>query len=124
MREGAHIARALHIVLTTERINAHAIAADIAGRHRKVCHRHHGGGALAMLGYAQAVIDCGIAALGEEASGFANFISRHAGEGFHGFWRVALFSHKTRPDLKVLQIAPLAHKGFVHKAFGDNDMGE
>ena len=66
MREGAHVAGALHIVLSTERIHAHAVAADIAGGHGEVRHAHDHGGALAVLGDAEAIVDGAIAAGGIE----------------------------------------------------------
>ncbi len=47
MREGTHVAGALHIVLATERIDADAIAPDIAGAHGEIGHGHHHGRALA-----------------------------------------------------------------------------
>ena len=38
MRERAHVAGALHIVLAAQRIDADAVAADIAGRHGEIGH--------------------------------------------------------------------------------------
>ena len=39
--EGAHVARALHVVLSAQRVDAHAVVADVAGGHREVGHAHH-----------------------------------------------------------------------------------
>ena len=39
VREGAHVAGALHVVLAAQRVDADAVAADVAGRHRQVGHR-------------------------------------------------------------------------------------
>ncbi len=61
VREGTHVAGTLHIVLTAQRVHAHARTADIAGRHGKVRHAHDHRRALAVLGDAQAVIDRRIA---------------------------------------------------------------
>jgi hypothetical protein len=85
MREGAHVAGALHIVLSTERIHAHAVAADVAGGHGEVRHAHDHGGALAVLGDAEAVVDGAIAAGGIEPRRGADFGSGNAGHGFERF---------------------------------------
>ena len=61
VRERAHVAGALHVVLPAQRVHAHALAADVAGRHGEVGHSHHHGGALAVLGDAESVIDGGVA---------------------------------------------------------------
>ncbi len=62
MRERAHVAGALHVVLAAQRIHADTGPADIAGRHREIGDRHHGGRALAVLGDAETVIDRRVAA--------------------------------------------------------------
>ena len=43
MRERTHVAGALHIILSTERIDAHPVAPDIAGEHGEVGHADHHG---------------------------------------------------------------------------------
>ena len=65
VRKRAHVAGTLHVVLPAQRVHADAGPADIAGRHREVRDRDHGGRALAVLGDAKAVIDRAIAAGGE-----------------------------------------------------------
>ena len=40
VRERAHVAGALHVVLSAQRIHAHALAAEVAGRHREVRDAH------------------------------------------------------------------------------------
>ena len=62
MRERAHVAGALHVVLSAQRVHADAGPADVAGRHGEVGDRHDGGRALAVLGDAEAVIDRAVAA--------------------------------------------------------------
>jgi hypothetical protein len=57
VRERAHVAGALHVVLSTQRVDADALAADVAGGHREVGHAHHHRGALAVLGDAEAVVN-------------------------------------------------------------------
>jgi hypothetical protein len=82
VREAPHVAGALDIVLAPERVHAHALATDIAGRHRKVGDRHHGRRALAVLGYAEAVIDRAIAAGRVEPRGGAQVGGGNAGQEF------------------------------------------
>ena len=41
VRERAHVARALHVVLAAQRVDADAVAADVAGGHRQVGQAHH-----------------------------------------------------------------------------------
>jgi hypothetical protein len=79
VRERAHIAGALHVVLAAQRVDAHALAPDVAGGHGQVGDGHHRGRALAVLGHAQAVVDSGIAAGGVKAGGSPQLLRRHAG---------------------------------------------
>ena len=43
VREGAHVACSLHVVLPAQRVDTHAIAAQIASGHCQVGHAHHHG---------------------------------------------------------------------------------
>ena len=86
MREGAHVAGALHVVLAAERVDADPAPTDVAGRHREVCHGHDHGRALAVLGDAEAVVDggirCGGVGLGsstDEICGYAGLLSEVLG---------------------------------------------
>ena len=79
VRERAHVAGALHVILAAQRVHADAGAADIAGRHREVGDRDHRGRALAVLGDAEAVIDRAVAAGGELPCGFAQVLRIDAG---------------------------------------------
>ena len=79
VRERAHVAGALHVVLAAQRVHADARPADIAGRHGEVGDGHHGGRALAVLGDAEAVVDRAIAAGGVEPRRAADRLGRHAG---------------------------------------------
>ena len=67
--ERAHVARALHVVLAPQRVDAYAITADVARRHCQVRHAHDHRRALAVLGNAEAVVDRGVAAGGVQAGG-------------------------------------------------------
>ena len=62
VRERAHVAGPLHVVLAAQRVHPDALPADIAGRHGEIGDRHHRGRALRVLGDAEAVIDRGVSA--------------------------------------------------------------
>ena len=122
VRERAHVAGALHVVLAAQRVHADAGTADIAGRHREVGDRDHRGRALAVLGDAEAVIDRAIAAGGEQPRGFAQLLRIDAGHDRGRFRAVLRQRDEGGPFLELAPVAALAHEGFVDEAFGDDDM--
>ena len=122
VRERAHVAGALHVILAAQRVHADAGAADIAGRHREVGDRDHRGRALAVLGDAEPVIDRAIAAGGELPRGFAQVFRIDAGHDGGRFRAVLRQRHEGGPFLELAPVAALAHEGFVHQALGDDDM--
>ena len=124
MRERAHVAGALNVVLAAQRVHADAGTADIAGRHREVGDRDHGGRALAVFGDAEAVIDRAIAAGREQPRGGAQLLRIDAGHDRGGFRAVLRQGDEGRPILELAPVAALAHEGFVDQAFGDDDMGQ
>ena len=71
----------MHVVLSAQRIDADAAAADVAGGHGQVGDGHDRGRTLRVFGDAEAVIDRRIAAGREQARGAADLIGRHAGFG-------------------------------------------
>ena len=90
VREGPHVAGALHVVLAAQRVHAHARAADVAGQHGKVGDADDGGRALAVFGDAQTVVDRAPLPPGHKAGLRREFLGRRdAGEGFHPLGRVA-----------------------------------
>ena len=122
VRERAHVAGALHVVLAAQRIHADARPADIAGRHGEIGDRHHRGRALAVLGDAEAVIDRAVAAGGIEPRRAADRFRRHAGNLRHFFRAVARLGNERGPIAELVPVAALAHELFVDQAFGDDDM--
>ena len=118
VREGAHVAGALDIVLAAQRVHADALAAEIAGRHGEVGDRHHRGRALAVLGDAEAVIDRAVAAGGVEARGAAQVGGRHAGRRLQRLGRVPRVGDELGPVLELVEVAALAHEVLVDQAFG------
>ena len=124
MREGAHVARALHVVLSAQRVHADALAPDIAGGHGEIGDGDHRGRALAVLGDAKPVIDGAIAAGGIEARRAADQLRRDAGDLLHLLRAVARLRHEGRPVLELVPIAAFAHECLVHQPLGHDDMGE
>ena len=124
VRERAHVARALHVVLPAQRVHADTRPPDIAGRHGEVGDGDHRGRALAVLGDAEAVIDRAVAAGGIEARRGPDGLGRNAGDLRHRLGAVARLGHEGGPVLELVPIAALAHEGFVDQAFGHDHMGE
>ena len=120
VRERAHVAGALDVVLAAQRVHAGAELADVAGRHGDVGHAHHHGRALAVLGDAEAVVDAGVAAGGVEPGGGAEFRRIDAGVLRLGLRRVALVGDEAGPGLELGEIAALAHIGLVDQPLGDD----
>ncbi len=84
VRERAHVAGALYVVLPAQRIEAAAGKTEIAGRHREIGHAHDHVRALAVLGDAEPIIDGAIFLLAVQARGIANDLGGHAGDPSHG----------------------------------------
>jgi hypothetical protein len=122
VRERAHVAGALNIVLAAQRVHADAGPADIAGCHREVGDGDHGGRALAVLGDAKAVIDRAIAAGSEQPRRLAQRLRIDAGHDCRGFRAVLRQRHEGRPFLELAPVATLAHEGFIDQALGDDDV--
>ena len=121
VRERAHVAGALHIVLAAQRVHADAGPADIAGRHRQVGDRHHRGRALAVFGDAEPVIDRAIAAGGIKP--------RRARGWFAAGTPVSLATSsgllrgcgdELGPVQEFVPVAALADECLVDQAFGDD----
>ncbi len=122
MREGAHVAGALDVVLAAQRIDPDALAAQITGCHRQVRHPQHHGAALAVLGNAEPIINHCIAAGCVQARGAADVVSWHADYFGHRLGRVMRLRDEILPQLEVGQFAALAHELFVNQSFGHHHM--
>ena len=123
VRERAHVAGALHVVLAAQRVHADAGAADIAGRHGEVGDRHDGGRALAVLGDAEAVIDRAIAAAWRRAGrrrGSVRPARRTASRSLPGCVRGS--ATKAAQSWNSDQSQRSRMKALVEQAFGDDDM--
>ena len=124
MRERAHVAGALHVVLTAQRVHANAFAADVSGRHSEVGDRHDRGRALAVLGDAKPVIDRAIAAGGEKTRGRAQLLRIDAARLRRRLGRMTRIGDEARPGLEIREVAAIADERLVHEALGDDDMGQ
>ncbi len=120
VRERAHVAGALDVVLAAQRIHADARPAEIARHHGEVGDRHDRRGALAVLGDAQAVVDRGVAAGGVEARGAADRLGIDAGHQADRLRAVLRLRHESRPMLEGIAVAEFAHEPLVDQAFGDD----
>src|SRR5207237_6097139 len=105
MGEGAHVARALHVVLPAQRVHADAFATQVAGGHGEVGDAHDRGRALAVLGDAEAIVDGAVASGGVQARRAAHTLRSHARDGFRGLWRIALFGDERLPLRERLRLA-------------------
>ena len=119
--EGAHVARALHVVLPAERVDADALAADVAGDHGQVGHAHHHRRALGVLGDAEAVVDRGVAGGAEEPGRGAQLVGVDAGRLGHRLGGVGRVGDEGEVLVGVL--AALAHELLVVQPLGDDHVG-
>ena len=120
MRERAHVTRALHIVLTAQRIHAHAFAAEIAGRHREVGDAHHHRGALAVLGDAEAIVDGAVARFRIHARGGADLFRWDTSHCLQCFRRAIRMRDERLPFLVRRSLAALGDVVLARQSFGDD----
>ena len=118
MGERAHVAGALHVVLTTERVHAHPETADIACGHREVGHGHHHSRPLGVLGDTEAVVNRAVTRGGVGPCRSAKRLSVHAGDFGERFRAVLGQADKIEPGLKRSLVAALIDKVVVHEPFG------
>ena len=123
MREAAHIACALDVVLATKRINTDTPAANIAGRHRQVCDGHNGRAALGMFGDTEAVIDRSIATGGIKPRGCAKLFGVHQRYRLQIFGAIAGLRNELGPMAIFVPVATLPNECLIGQTFGDDDMG-
>ena len=101
VRERAHVAGALHVVLPAQRVHANALAADVAGRHREIGDRHHRGRALRMLGDAEAVIDRRVSARRIKPRRLAQLLRIDARLRGDRLRRMTFVGDEARPGLEI-----------------------
>ena len=145
VREGAHVARALDVVLAAERVHADAVAADVARRHGEVRHPHDHRRSLAVLGDAEPVVDRRIAGAGSigrhrkrrlvrrrPSTPLDAGIEPRAPHVRGGHARVLLgrlgavlgAEMNSRQRVELVGIAPLGDELLVDQTLGDHDVCE
>ena len=124
VREAAHVAGALHVVLASERIYADAFTADVAGGHCQIGDADHHRRALAVLGDAEAVVDRAITTVRIQPCRTAHHRRRHAGYRFHRLRRVAALRHEIAPLVERGDIAAFGDVLLLDQPFGDDHMGK
>src|SRR5690625_5955511 len=104
MREGAHIACPLYIILPTQWVNPDPGLAQIAGGHGQVSNGHYCGRALAMFRHAQTVINgCGTA-LSVKACCLTQALGRYQSDRLGLLGAVFGLADKIKPLLGTLGI--------------------
>ena len=118
IRQRAHIAGALNVVLATYRVNADARLAEVAGQDRQAGQRTHGLHALIELGHAHPPQDRGGLRVGVHAGAGADLLSADAGNLFHRLRRIAF------DDFAILfeALGTAGDEGFIVEILFDNDM--
>ena len=116
MRKRPHVARPLHVVLATQRIHAHTVAAKLAGSHRQIRNPQHHRAALAMLGHSEAEVDRTVACAGVQPCRLSQLGSGYARVHFRGFRRLLFARDELPPLRKGCGVAAFGHKRFVHEA--------
>ena len=124
VREGAHVAGTLDVVLAAQRIDADAGAADVAGGHGEVGDGHDRRRSLAVLGDAEAVIDRAVAGRGVEAGGGADVGGGHAGDAGDRLRAVFRLQDEGPPGREVFACAAAGDEFLIDQPFADHDVGQ
>ncbi|MPL67272.1 hypothetical protein SDC9_12963 [bioreactor metagenome] len=122
VREAAHVAAALHVVLPAQRVHPHALAADVAGHHREVGDGDDGGRALRMFGHAKAVIDRGIGRGGIGARRLADRRRGHAGQRLGRLGGIGGVGDEFDVIGPFIEIAALGDEGVIGQMLGHDHM--
>ena len=78
VRQGAHVAAALHVVLAAQRVEARSVLADVAGQEPKRDEREHPVGAVVVLGDAERPVQRSLIRRGVHAGHLADVLGRDA----------------------------------------------
>ena len=88
VRKRSHVACALDVALSPQRIHADAPATDVARQQSQIRAAHHPEGAVGVLGYAQPVEDHGLFRLPVEPCGGLEIVGRNSCDRFHALRRI------------------------------------
>ena len=124
MWERAHVTGTLDIILSAERINAHAHTTDVAGRHGEVGHCHDHGRTLAVFGDPKAVINRSIVCAAIKSRCSSDNFSVDTGDLSDGFWRILFLFHELQPLVDRLCITPFSNEVVIKQALRHHYMGE
>ena len=124
VRERAHVAGTLHVVLAPQRADAHALAAEIASGHREVRDAHHHGRALAVLRHAEPVVDRAVRPARIQARRGPQRRGRYARNRRRCLRRIARLSDKGFPAPVCLDFAARLGVGVVREPLGDDHVRE
>src|SRR5215208_3296319 len=89
VRQGPHVAAALHVVLAAQRVQAATVLADVAGQKPQPDEREHTIGAIVVLGDAQGPVEDGLIRRGVHTGDLADIIGRDARDLLSVLQRVA-----------------------------------
>ena len=122
--EGAHVARALDIILAPHRVDADPGAADVASGHREVRHGHDHGRALAVFCDAKAIVDGAIARSCVKPRGCPDRVRIYSRDCRDFLGRILRCSGEGEPVIEGICLAALSDEVIVEQALVDNDMCE
>ncbi len=122
--ERAHVARALDVVLPPQRIDANALATDVAGRHGQVGDPNDGRRTLAVLGHAEPVVDGAVSGGRIQPCGLTDELRRNARDRLRLLGRVALLRDEFLPAGERFGLAPGRYVVFLRQTFGHDDVCE
>jgi hypothetical protein len=124
VRERTHVAGALHVVLAAQRIHAHALAAEVTGRHREVRDAHDRRRALAVFRHAEAVIDRRVAGAAVQQRRLAHCAGRYSGDRGRRLRRARGIRDEPAPALEGLRFAAGGDIVFLHEPRGHDHVRE
>ena len=118
VRQRAHIAGALDVVLAAHRIDADVRFPQVAGEDRQAGQGTHRFDALPELGYAHPPQNHGVSGAGVQPRAFANLPGADAGDGFHRLRRIAFDDVAIRFEA----FGTPGDEGFIVEIFFDNHL--
>ncbi|OIQ88746.1 hypothetical protein GALL_293510 [mine drainage metagenome] len=124
VRERAHVAGALHVVLPTHRVDAHTLAANVPGGHRQVRHTHDHGRALTVLRDPQAVVDRRVGCGCVQPCRGPHLGSGDAGDLLHRLRTVLRAGDEPLPLGEGVHLAALFDEGPVDESLSDDHVPE
>ncbi len=122
VRPATEAAAALHVALAAQRIHAHALASEHAAGQCEVAETHHAGGALAVFGDAQTVVNDAVGAGGIQARGAADRVGIEPRFRADHLGAIAVVAHQRGPGLELRNVAAGLDESAVEQAFAHDDM--